>query len=154
MPKKATTAQPDEGQKNPTLVMGKTKLKTLLEVGQETDEEAASARGTYGEAVKAAIKDDHCHPGALRMMRTLKKIKKATKRDEHLFHLLAYLRHMGWDKVDDLFEDRQAALDAGEPAATEAADASVDAAPADDEDVRPRHMRQPGASAADDTTKH
>lgn len=145
MAKKAAPAESD-GQKNPTLVMSKAKLKMLLEVGEETDSESASARGTYGEAVKTSVKEDHCHPGALRMIRTLKKIAKATKRDEHLFHLLAYLKHMGWDKVTDLFEDRQTALSGSE--------GGEGGTPEGEDDVRPRHMRQPGASAADDPTQH
>lgn len=141
MGKKATTAAGTDGQKNPTIVMTKSDLNMLLEVGEETDGEAASARGTYGEAVKTAVKEKHCHPGALRMIRTLKKIKKATKRDEHLFHLLAYLKHRGWDKVNDLFEDRQASL--GTAGADDAAETE------EERDLRPRHMRQPGASASD-----
>ncbi len=103
----------------------------LIKAVAVANEKMDTGRNNKAELIRNAVDSDNLHSGAFSWIMKLRKMDPV-KRNEFLFHFDVYCEREKFAR-EDLLPDR---AEAG------AAAAGGD----DDEDLRPRHLKQPGAS--------
>jgi hypothetical protein len=111
------------------------KLKDLIAKVANASKTASDANQRKGELIQTAVDNDKLHKTAFAWLMKLRKMDPVA-REELRFHFEVYCERE-WGKNQDLLRTT-----GEQPEETSEAD----------EDLRPRHLRQPGASAAAPTS--
>lgn len=124
--------------------MLKSKFDKLISACRASASVITDETASIGGMISAAVENDNCHKGAFGWARKMDKLYRQdpAKASEWLFHFDSYRKHADWGDVKDMLPDRQNGGDVAE--------AEADAEDDDKRDLRPAHLRQPGASAAGD----
>lgn len=148
MGKQAKPQPESRGSQSSATAIKPTAYKKLVEAVASANGTMEKGRKNKAELIRDAVDSDNLHAGAFGWMMKLRKMDPV-KRNEWLFHFELYCEREQFAR-EDLLSDR-GGHDGGseeEPEAPPAGGAS--ASSEDEKDLRPRHLRQPGASAAED----
>jgi hypothetical protein len=136
MPKKTETAdKPKADDQTSSVAINKGEYDTLVGKVANANTAMDNARTRKSELIADAVSGKNLHKGAFAWVMKLRKMDPV-KRNEYLFHFDVMC---GYEKFarEDLLDDRKAPADEGD---------DIPDPPDDQEDLRPRHLRQPGAS--------
>lgn len=142
MPKRVDAAEPAGSQSSATAIKPAA-YKKLVEAVVAANSTMEKGRKNKSELIRDAVDSDNLHAGAFSTMMKLRKMDPV-KRNEFLFHFELYCEREGFARAD-LLPDRGGAQHDPSPEAERAMGGGGPKA-AGDEDLRPRHLRQPGAS--------
>ena len=133
MSKKVEQTPPRESQSS-SVAIKKSVYESLRDKVANANDAMDKGRTRKSELIADAVENQHLHKTAFAWVMKLRKMDPV-KRNELLFHFDTMVGYENFTR-EDLLPDR-------------AAPDSDDADDEDGRDLRPRHLRQPGASAAD-----
>jgi hypothetical protein len=138
MPKDAKTAAEPKGSQSSSEAIKPAAYKTLVLAVVAANATMEKGRKNKSELIRDAVDSDNLHAGAFRQTMALRKMDPV-KRNEWLWHFELYCEREGFAR-EDLLPDRTTTDANGVARGTD-----EDGEP----DLRPSHLRQPGASATD-----
>lgn len=164
--KSAPKSPPDKREQTVSRGITRDAFRTLMAKCRASWERIAGEGSSLGGIIKASVKNDNAHAGALGWIKTLDKLSRNKSSrggpaavQEWLFHFDHMLALGGYRSMAQglpLGDGRAEAGDdddeSGEGDEAEAASSPGGGGDDEDRDLRPRHQRQPGATEGDGFT--